>query len=444
MPSSPSRPLRVFLGTQEISGLYKNLELGLVAIGVDARLIQTHPHPFDYGQLVPNPLPARLAAAAVIRHRAAGGLARTLWAAVFVAWSVVLVAWCIPRFDAFIFGWGISILPKNLDIPLLRLFRKRVIVVMGHGSEARPPYMSTPSDGTTFPIDDAAADDLIERTRAVASDVRRVERWASEVIGMRMTGQFFTRPFLDFYKMGVATSIGDEKPRAAADSGGRVCVLHAPSNERVKGTPLIREIMAEVVAEHPEVRYVELTNASHEEVMRAIDECAFVVDQMWCDIPMGAIGAEAASRGRATVISGYGWELWREACGPEELPPTFLTTPDRMKETILRCVARPDEVAGVAQAADRFVRSRWDVRTVALNYLAVLRGEAPADWIVTPDDVRYAWGNGVSMDDTREMVAGIVRRRGTSALQWPGAARAYGLASPVADEDDVSAGGSRR
>jgi hypothetical protein len=107
-------------------------------------------------------------------------------------------------------------------------------------------------------------------------------------------------------------------------------------------------------------------------------------------------------------------------------------------------VARPDEVAGVAQAADRFVRSRWDVRTVALNYLAVLRGEAPADWIVTPDDVRYAWGNGVSMDDTREMVAGIVRRRGTSALQWPGAARAYGLASPVADEDDVSAGGSRR
>jgi hypothetical protein len=206
----------------------------------------------------------------------------------------------------------------------------------------------------------------------------------------------------------------------------------------VKGTAYIRRIMAEVIERHPEVRYQELTNASHDEVLRAIDECTFVVDQMWCDIPMGAIGAEAASRGRATVISGYGWDLWREASEPDGLPPTFLTTPDQMKATILRCIAAQEEVDSVADSARVFVTSRWNVEAVAANYLAVLRDEVPAGWIVRPEDVRYAWGNGVSMDDTRAMVDGMVRHRGIGSLAWPGATEAYGLRPSRANNERTS------
>ncbi|MEO7017343.1 MAG: hypothetical protein ABI067_12510 [Leifsonia sp.] len=425
------RRMRVFLGPQEISGLYKNLESGMVSNGVDARLIQTHPHPFDYGQRLPNPWPARWASAAVLRHRKSTGLARLVWAVGYAVSSVLLLVWCIPRFDAFLFGWGISILPANLDIPVLRLFRKRVVVVLGHGSEARPPYMATPDDDATFPLLTEAIDELASRTARVASKVRRLERWASATIGMRMTAQFFTRPFIEFYGMGVATAFDDGGGGGVVSQGhpepigDRIVVLHTPSNQRVKGTPTIRRIMSEITAENPRVEYRELSGAPHEEVLAALANCTFLVDQLWSDLPMATVGAEAASYGKATVIGGYGWDIWREAVAEGDLPPAVLADPDSMKVAILAAVADPQRMVALGQEAREFVRSRWSAETVAANYIAVLTDDFPEEWMVSPDDVHYAWGTGVPREQVRAMVSALVAEHGEQSLQWKNAVREY-------------------
>ncbi|TAM71931.1 MAG: hypothetical protein EPN48_00580 [Microbacteriaceae bacterium] len=421
------QPPRVFLGTQEISGLYRNLEIGMVGLGVSARLIITHPHPFAYDQLTPNPWPARIATAAVLRHRRTSGMVRYVWAIAFAVASAILLVWSLSRFDAYVFGWGLSILPGNLDLPILRLFRKRVVVVMGHGSEARPPYMSTPEEGTTLLPTKKMLGDLELRTRRVSSTVRRIERWSNVVIGLPTTGQFFSKPFVNFYRLGVATAESASPSRHDDDltTARPIVVLHVPSNPRVKGSAVIRACMAEVVAEFPSVTFREVTGVPHDEVLTAIRECTFVVDQLWSDIPMAAVGAEAAAEGRAAVISGYAWDTWASLLRPEDMPPTILTTPEALKTTIVDAIQQIEATRAIGEAARRFVRSRWNVSAVAANYLRVVTGNIPAEWIVAPADVRYGWGCGVSKEKVETMVVGLVSTYGQRALRWRSATQAY-------------------
>lgn len=417
---------RVFLGTQEISGLYRNLEAGMAEIGIDARLVITHPHPFAYAQATRNPLPARLAAAAVLKHRDSVGLIRILSAMTFAIASTFLLLWSLPRFDSYVFGWGISILPGNADIPILRFFRKRVVVVLGHGSEARPPYMSTPPEGTDLPISAQTAHVLNERTREVWSRVRRIERWSNVVVGLPTTGQFFSKPFVNFYRLGVSTTASTwSPPREHSQADEPIVVLHVPSNPVVKGSAVIRDCMAAITAEFPNVVYRELANVPHSDVIDAIRECTFVVDQLWSDIPMAAVGAEAAAVGRASIVSGYAWDVWSNLLKPEDTPPSIMTTPERLKDSIVDAIRKLDETNTIGIRAREFVRSNWSEAAVAENYLRVLSGDIPDDWMIAPSDVDYGWGCGVSKADVTTMVAGLVSVHGPEALRWSAAPDVY-------------------
>lgn len=425
-----TREPRVFLGTQEISGLYRNLEAGMIELGVTARLVITHPHPFAYEQGTPNPWPARVASAAVLRHRRASGVAAAFWAGLFALSSVGVLLWSLVRFDTYIFGWGISILPGNLDIPVLRLFRKRVVVVLGHGSEARPPYMSTPAEGASSPPTDADIDELAARTRSVWSNVRRIEKWSDVVVGLPTTGHFFSRPFVDFYRLGVSTARSDAQVQAPDPES--IVVLHIPSNPAVKGSETIRACMARIVERFPAVVYRELTGAPHAEVLEAIRGCSFVVDQLWSDIPMAAVGAEAAAEGRATIIAGYAWDVWARTLDEEDTPPTIMTAPELLEETIAAAVGSIEETLALGLRAREFVTARWSVRVVAANYLRVVTGEIPDEWMVHPSEVVYAWGCGVSKEKVETMVRALASRHGIGSLHWPSAKDVYGLVSEPA------------
>ncbi|MDF2573186.1 MAG: hypothetical protein K0S05_98 [Agromyces sp.] len=421
-----SRTPRVFLGTQEISGYYGGLEAGLTAIGVEARLVTTHPHPFGYTQARRNPRPAAWASRAVLLHRRSSGLVRLLAAAAYVAASALLLLWSLPRFDVFVFGWGISILPGNIDIPVLRLFRKRVISVLGHGSEARPPYMSTPPGD--LPLSPAELRALRDATASTAGKVRRLERWSTRTVGLTTTAQFFRRPFVDFYRLGLPTRARARPATPEPLVEGELVVVHVPSNPAVKGTAFIRSCMEQIMAADPRVRYVEVSNRPHAEVIEALASATLVVDQLWSDIPMAVVGTEAASLGTATVISGYAWPEWRARWSSDDLPPTVLSTPDTLQSDIERALAEPESIREVGAAASTYVATRWNPETVARNYLRLMENDVPRDWVVDPRGCRYGWGVGVSRDRVESMVTALVDAYGVGSLHWPAAAEVYDLA----------------
>lgn len=422
---------RILLGPQEISGFYGNLELGFSQIGVSARLVTTHPHPFGYPQLQTNPLWARLASRAVLRYRRGHRLLKPFWAMLYLGCSVLLVLWAVFRFDVFIFAWGTSFLPLNIDIPLYRLFNKKVFVVLGHGSEARPPYMSAPPHAE-YPSDASELKKLRAEVKRIAATVRRNEKFASKIIGMQMNAQFLLRDFVDFYRLGLpTTSVGHEhalQPNPGHLSGKRFVILHVPSNRAAKGSNEIQSVMEKIAENFPDVEYRELSGVSHSEVLMEMENADLIVDQLWSDIPMAVVGAEAAALGKPTVVSSYGWPQWnewQERHGSEFMPPVIRTTPSTLMAVIEGAVSRRYETAQIGLQAREFIEKVWSPTAVATNYLRVIEEKYPETWVIKPENVNYLWGAGVSQVNVLEMVSSLLESEGSAVLDWDLGASLY-------------------
>ena len=427
MQRSKDRAPKIFLGPLEISGYYANLERGFAAGSVSARLVTLHPHPLNFEQPQPNPWPARLSCAVVLIHRRVPAPIRILTGAVYLFACLATLLWSIPRFNTYIFSWGVSLLPGNLDISLLRLLRKRVVVVVGHGSEARPPYMSTPEGWTGTP-DELAIRTLRNRTVRLARSIARIERWASDVIGLATTGQFLRREFVDFYALGIPTPLPASAPATPPGdplARSKFVVLHVPSKPEVKGTAEIRRCMTSIVAAHPHVRYVELSGRPHAEILDALANCDLVVDQLWSDIPMAVVGAEAAALSKPTVIAGYAWKFYSDMLHHAAWPPTVMCAPDQLEATIAACVQDPQAMVALGQRSRDFLANNWNPASVAERYLRVLSKTVPAEWIIDPGQITYGLGCGVSEENVRLMTNGLISSYGIASLRWPAAARVY-------------------
>lgn len=417
MGNVKAKPLSIFLGIHEIAGYYVNLEAGLRENGVNARLVTTRPHPFEYGQGQPNPWPAEFASNGVRGFRSANPIAKLWFGAQFLLGSFLTLLWAIPRYNTFVFGWGMSFLPWNIDILILRLCGKNVVSVLGHGSEARPPYMSTPPE--PLPLSSVRLARIAKETSHIARRVRRLERWSTHTIGMLATAQFLTKRFIDFYYIGLPTPSREIPTQDVASE--QFTILHVPSNMAVKGTTHIREAVEQVIKRHPQVTYVELSGVPHADVMAAMNKASIVVDWLWSDIPMAVVGTEAASMGTATVISGYAWPQWDawEKKNPGRRPPALYATPDTIQDVIERAVVDSNTTLQIGQDALQFVTSAWSRSQVAANFVDAIQMKLPPEGYLEPRDISYCWGAGVSRENVLEMVNGLIMRFGPKSLKWP-------------------------
>lgn len=425
--SRSTRAPRIFLGPIEVSGYYANLESGFRHSGTVARLVTLHPHPFGFSQAQPNPWPARLTQLWVRAHRRVPAALKVVTGGLYVVSSLLVLLWTLPRFDTYIFTWGQSLLPRNVDLPFLRALRKNVIVVIGHGSEARPPYMATAE--TSRPWGDRDTDALARQTRAVARHVRMIERWASITIALPATAQFLTRPFVNFYTLGIPTpASAPVTDPDSISSDDLITVLHVPSKPMVKGSALIRDAVEAVRLRHPSIVYREITGRPHSEVLAAIAECDLVIDQLWSDIPMAVVGTEAAALGKPTIIGGYAWDEWAGWLSPDDWPPTITSAPNDLADTLAAAIDDLPATRLLGRRAAEFVIGRWSPRSVADRYLALIADGPAASTVVDPAEVLYAWGCGVSSEDILERVESLIARHGMAALEWPRGEAVYARA----------------
>lgn len=421
---SASHGQRVFIGLQEISGYYSGLESGLNDIGVAARFINIHPHPFGYAQTQDNPAFARQAVKAVLRHREANRLGRQYWAFWYLLNVTGLLFWSLSRFDAYIFAWGQTFLPVNLDLLLLRALRKRVIVNVGHGSEARPPYMS-------YLHEDIKAEELNRRTRDMSRRLRRLERWATYLIGLPTTAQLLRNDFINFYALGLPIEQNthhstlnsvDRKQRSSRET---IRLLHVPSKPQVKGSAHIRVAVEKLRESRPEIEYLELTDVPHDEVMRALEDCDIVIDQLWSDIPMAVVGVEAALRAKPSVIGGYAWGFWDSILPLASMPPAVRFEPEELMATLEICVNDIHRMRQLGLEAYRFVSENWSTQNVARRFERLIIGEIPLEWLFVSEKVQYAYGGGLSKEKLFEQVLLLVENFGWNSLKWPAAFSVY-------------------
>lgn len=424
------RPRRIFLGLSEVAGQFSSLEAGFRAVGVQADFHNLSPNVLSYGTSSPRSYQRLLG----LRHAQPGSAKHHVWQlalkvnrAVRRTRAALLLPWAAARYDAFVLGGHATFL-GGIDLWILRRMGKPVIIIFT-GSDHRPPYLNG-----------SAIRNLRGNSAALAAESRRqrrrvaiAERWASAIVALPASAQFHRKPFIDFLKVGIAFSPPEVSPGSNAPSprSGSVRALHCPTDPIGKGTQEIRRAVKRCEARGITISLHEITGRPNSEVLEAVKQCDFVIDELYSDTPMARFATEAAYYGKPAIVGSYATDMYRTQVA-EDLPPSVMCHPDSLDEAISSLASDAMARRDLGAAAKAFVSDRWSVTSVAERVLTALVGGAPPDWYVDPRTISYIHGWGVSESSLRTIISRMLDERGIDSLQLATQGRPLALALELA------------
>ena len=417
MPRAKSdrhRRHRVFIGLIEVAGYYRGLERGFREIGVEARFYDESAHPFGYGRVgLLGRLTSATRKARAIRGAVPRGVAVGFLRALRLVAHVWLFAWAAVRYDVFIFGGGSTLL-RGRELPILRRLGKRIIWVFT-GSDHRPPYLN--GMWARGALENGQAR-LLRETADAVERVRTAERYADVIVASASSAQFHRRPFVHFVSIGIATPhLPDIPASASVFHGHGVRILHCPSDPISKGTSLIRQYVDQLRVAGREIDYAEVTGRPNPEVLAAIRDCDFVIDELYSDTPMAVFATEASLLGKGVVVAGYyARDYERDLGSSGDIPPTLFCAPDQAGEAIRRMVDDVPFRAELGRRAAEFVSQRWSPSQVARRYMRLIDDDIPAEWWCEPGCIEYVMGWGLTEALWQESLRAVVHTVGVQAL----------------------------
>lgn len=419
-----SKKTKIFIGPTEIAGNYRNLAGGFRQIGYHCDFFTYYSHPFEYGgESNPSWILKCIKFLFEIRARTDSQIIRAALVPLTLFFLIPWVAFAAWRYDVFIFGFGQTLIPKGYDLPLLRLLRKRVIINLAHGSEARPPYI----DGAIKSMDGLSPDidEVFALTKKRKNLVLRTEAYADVIIGSPFsTSQFASRPFINSFALG--RPVISQAYNSYCGSNGiidhcgncdEVMILHAPSHPWLKGTASIEKAIENLKSKGHKIRYEVVVNRSNEDVLRLISQCDFVIDQLYSDITLSAFATEAALFAKPAVVGGYGLNRLPVFTEEHMLPPSQICHPDDLEDAIEELIVDPEKRDRMGKLAQKVINDNWNYVKVAEKYCRILDNiDIPKEWWINPKSVVYIEGCGQSVTDSGILVNQLLLKYGKKGL----------------------------
>jgi len=409
--------MKVVVGPVEVAGFVASLTSGLQAVGVSAEGYVSASHRFGYDLAAKSqPLVVRLWRS--LGNFRATSPSQSLPSRVAFFGFQFLLSWLVLfrsifAFDAYIYVFGKTFTNTRLELVLLRILKKKIIFVY-LGSDCRPPYMS---GGYLAGVPASrAAGQVVRATKRMSKKIRFQERMAHYVVNAPGTGQFHDKKFVNWFSIGVPVSEAHQSAASVPTEERAVRILHSPSKPLIKGSEMIRSVIAGLQEKGYLIDFVELKGVPNSKVRDELSRCDFVIDQLYSDTPMAFFATEAAHYGKPAVVGGYFSAMVDDYVASSDLPPSAYVMPEQLEETVARLIDDDSYRVELGQAAREFVSTRWDSRSVAERYLRLLKGDVPESWMCSPYDLSYVSGCGVDQDHLISVGRHIVDNFGWSAF----------------------------
>lgn len=414
---------KILVGTTEVAGYYAHLVRGFRELGYICDYALLYDHPFKYGGESKKPLLLLINKLRERRTRANSFIIKILYLLLQELIRIFWVIHSIFRYDVYIFGFGTSLVYRNIDLPLFWVLRKRVISNLAHGSEARPPYIDGSYQSKTGEI--PKLQNIYRITKLKKREVHLHQKYASFLIGAPFsTSHFVERPFINTFAIGLPflplSGLADSILSAeySGDDASRpIRILHSPSHPVAKGTPQIIQSIRNLQDKGYNIEFVLIHGRPNSEVLEEIIRCDFVVDQIYSDTPMAGFATEAAWFGKPAVVGGYGLDRLRSFVPEGMWPPSLTCHPDRIERAIEFLITHPDVRIRLGKEAQRFVQEKWSAVEVAKRYLRIIEGDIPDEWWFDPRQTLYLEGFGLPVERTRKIIRAMVEEYGKESLQ---------------------------
>lgn len=407
--------MRIFIGMTEIAGNYGQLAKGLRRIGHSVTFIGGKFHPSKYDTNTdkrPFIVDFYEKIMAILTTRPSINFF-TKFALLFLSnvIKIPIFFWATAKHDVFIFGFGTSLLPKNIDLIALKKFNKRIICNISHGSDARPPYIN----GVYYKIFSNKRK-LEHKSKTIKSRCDFLEKHADAIIGAPLSSQFLKKPFVDIFKIGKPYElIGFDQKTTNSDS--KLRILHAPSNPKVKGTLKIKETISRLKDNGFIFEFIELSGQTNVSVLKELSLCDFVIDQLYSDIPMSRFVIEAAWFGKPAIVGGYGWNMLKTYIKCNSFLPIHACHPDNLENAIKKLIVDKTYRIELGKRAEEFIKHKWSPELVANRYVQLINNTAPLEWFTDPNNFSYCHGGGISESHSKKIIRDLIFERGLKSLQ---------------------------
>lgn len=330
--------LRIFLGPHHVAGMLWEYRQGLRALGVDAKVAIFDEHPFSY--------PADIELK-VTGNKHITFLKRRLN-------RFIRLPRLIHDFDVFHFVFGNSLLPYNLDIPILKLFGKKIVMTFV-GSDIRPRKIT----------EDEKLD--IYKKKRIA---QFWEKYADAIISFPEYSQLLTKKY---YTITLGYDLEYWKPFISSKfkkDSGKILIVHAPSHRRKKGTEYVIKAIDRLIKEGYKIDFKLLENLPNSEVREWVNISDIVVDQLhigW----HGTFAIESMALAKPTLC--YINEEWEKDVEYAKNLPLVNTTPDTIYENIKSLIENPGLRKDIGEKGREYVEEVHDSKKVAEQLLELYK-----------------------------------------------------------------------
>jgi len=266
---------------------------------------------------------------------------------------------CLFKYDVFHFHFGWSLLPRNLDLPILKLFRKRIIMQYW-GSDVRQL--------------DIARKYKYYYARETKINPREEEhkrnkiKWINKFADATITGyelleyvpnSFITELAIDLSKIRFV-GVKSEKNK-------KLKIVHAPTNRLKKGTKYILEAVERLKSEGYDFEFVLVENRSHEEALRIYEDADIIVDQI-------AYGQHALVAVEGMAMGKPVLSYIREDI--EKYYPTLPilnTNPDTIYDNLKLLIENPELRRELGEKGRKYVEEMHDSKKIAKQMIELYK-----------------------------------------------------------------------
>lgn len=415
----------IFIGPIEITGQYRNLAIAIRKQNFNCDYYTFYSHPFSYGgDLGSSRVPYMMRR--VHRYgKSAGSIKRLLSIIAFEFLRLIFFIKAVQKYDVFLFGFGASLLRGNIDLPVLRLFGKKIVANMSHGSDMTPAYLNGALMNENGEMPEIC--DLIQITRNQLKVVRRFEKYADHIIGSPLSSSFLaSKPFINIFSVGrVCQAQNKEITPSNSEKHSLeenvpidfLKILHAPSHSPGKGSKYISHIVNSLIERNFKIHYKQLTDVDNDTVLNEMLESDLIIDQLYADLPLSGIAMEASSLGKPVIIGGYGLENLNSILKTNEFPPTIICHPDGLEKLIMQLIDDRSQLDRYREKSQHFVNHIWDPKSVATRYLTIFFNDPiPREWIHDPKNHIYLHGYGLTEDRIKKIIVEVIATNGIGAL----------------------------
>lgn len=415
--------MRYFIGVTEISGIYSSLYHVLKSIGIDADFVT-----FTKSRYFSHTNQSRLTnAIGSFLSVSKEGFWLFKPPAKYIGGFLCFVhlLFALIKYDVFIFCYTTSLLPKNRDLPILKLFNKKIIWFF-HGSDIRPAFM----DGVAI----YSYNSMFERSLIYDSEeskrrARYIEKHVDFVVAQPCHSLFLTKPFINSVHFGQPVNKIDVESVDRTDNIVRL--FHSTTSPYAKGTFIIRywvEVLREELSNrYPPIKieYTEVSYLPHDELLKQMSKSDIVIDQLYSDLFLSITASEALMLGKPVVVAGYlkryphlikyvnpMERLIKMGGAISEEPVKYIEpTYDEFKEAVINLSEYKNRV--LCNYNTRFIYDNlFDPTLFALRVTKLVRNfMIPDEWYLDPREVVYIHGCGVSEEKLKNMIKRVKKVR---------------------------------